>query len=129
MITTSFNQIENTCLLDRLILRAPDLEQVLGVRCCSLLPSSKFLRGAEKIFLVKKRTRFTMRSLMLLLWLVGRSQAIYSDDHWDYSTKLTEDNFDEFITSNIDQDKTVFVRWIGGCSLSGVACNTLLIGM
>jgi len=38
--------------------------------------------------------------------------AIYPDDHWDYSTKLTDDNFDDTIKQNIDAGKTLFIRWI-----------------
>lgn len=39
-------------------------------------------------------------------------QAIYPDNHFDYSTKLTQDNFESTIQSEIDAGKTVFVRWI-----------------
>jgi len=38
--------------------------------------------------------------------------AIYPDDHWNFSTKLTVDNFDSTIQKEIDAGKTVFVRWI-----------------
>lgn len=38
--------------------------------------------------------------------------AIYPDDHWDYSTKLTEDNFDGEVSKAVDGDHTLFVRWI-----------------
>jgi len=47
-----------------------------------------------------------------LLPLIGVVAAIYPDDHWDYSTKLTDDNFDETIQQNIDAGKTFFIRWI-----------------
>jgi hypothetical protein len=40
------------------------------------------------------------------------AHAIYPDDHWNYATELTPDNGDEFIKSNVDAGKTVFVRWI-----------------
>lgn len=39
--------------------------------------------------------------------------AIYPDDHWDYSTKLTDEKvFDDTIQQTIDAGKTLFVRWI-----------------
>jgi len=38
--------------------------------------------------------------------------AIYPDDHWDYSTKLTDENFDDTIKQTIDAGKTLFIRWI-----------------
>lgn len=74
-----------------------------------------------------------MKFLLLLLGClvqVRAGQAIYSYDHWEYSTKLTEDNFDDFISSSIQQDKTVFVRWIGtlarlACCLFGL-CNSVI---
>jgi len=40
------------------------------------------------------------------------SHAIYPDDHWDYSIKLTTSNFHSTIETAIGADKTVFVRWI-----------------
>jgi hypothetical protein len=38
--------------------------------------------------------------------------GIYPDDHWTYSTELTTSNADDFIKTNVDAGKTVFVRWI-----------------
>ena len=38
--------------------------------------------------------------------------AIYPDDHWNFSTKLTTSNYAETIQSEIDGGKTVFVRFI-----------------
>ena len=38
--------------------------------------------------------------------------GIYPDDHWTYSTKLTTSNYVESIQSEIDNGKTVFVRFI-----------------
>lgn len=46
------------------------------------------------------------------LLLVGGIEAIYDADHWNFSTKLTEETFDSFISEGIEADKTVFVRWI-----------------
>jgi hypothetical protein len=46
---------------------------------------------------------------LVLLASVG---AIYPDDHWTYSTKLTTDNADATIKEAIDAGKTMFVRWI-----------------
>ena len=38
--------------------------------------------------------------------------GIYPDNHFDYSAKLTQDNFESTIQSEINTGKTVFVRWI-----------------
>jgi len=38
--------------------------------------------------------------------------GIYPDDHWSFATSLDEKNADEFVKSNVDAGKTVFVRWI-----------------
>jgi len=40
------------------------------------------------------------------------SAGIYPDDHWQYSTQLTADNFDSTVQEAIDAGKTLFVRWI-----------------
>lgn len=44
--------------------------------------------------------------------LVGTATAIYSSDHWKYSTKLTKENFESTVQSEIDAGRTLFVRWI-----------------
>ena len=44
--------------------------------------------------------------------LLLASSAIYPEDHWSYSTKLTEQSFDGFIKDSVDAGKTAFVRWI-----------------
>jgi len=55
---------------------------------------------------------FSRRVLVLALTLVAGATAIYQDDHWLYSTKLTTSNYAETIQSEIDNDKTVFVRFV-----------------
>jgi hypothetical protein len=40
------------------------------------------------------------------------SGAIYPDDHWDHATELTTENADDFVKTNVDAGKTVFIRWI-----------------
>lgn len=59
-------------------------------------------------------TSISLRMLrqVAMLLLVAAARAIYPDDHWNYSTQLTEDTFDGFIETNIASGKTVFVRWI-----------------
>jgi len=37
---------------------------------------------------------------------------IYPDDHWDYSTELTVDNFNPTVQKEIDAGRTFFVRFI-----------------
>lgn len=43
---------------------------------------------------------------LVLVW-ANQAFAIYPDDHWNYSTKLTEENFDSFVQEGIDAGKTV----------------------
>ncbi len=58
-------------------------------------------KGAAKLFMG-----------LVLLASATLVSAIYPSDHWDYSTQLTEANFDSTIQGHIDAGKTVFVRWI-----------------
>lgn len=56
-----------------------------------------------------------MRLLLLSLALVAAPAAvaaIYPDDHWTYSSKLTTSNYADSIQKEIDDGKTVFVRFI-----------------
>jgi len=48
----------------------------------------------------------------ILLVLVGSALGIYNEGHWNYSKKLTSDNFKETIESEIEAGRTMFVRWI-----------------
>ena len=50
--------------------------------------------------------------LLVIAALLLQAFAIYPEDHWQYSTELSTDNFDGFIKDNVDAGKTVFVRWI-----------------
>jgi len=52
-----------------------------------------------------------LRAAVAALCVAG-AVAIYDDDHWNYATKLTPDNFDSTVQEAIDADKTLFVRWI-----------------
>jgi hypothetical protein len=52
-----------------------------------------------------------MRSV-LVATLLGVALAIYPDDHWSRSTKLTAANADEVIKREVDAGRTLFVRWI-----------------
>jgi len=47
-----------------------------------------------------------------ILMMLGFAHAIYPSDHFDYSTKLTVDNFDEQVKAAVDSGKTLMVRWI-----------------
>jgi len=53
-----------------------------------------------------------LRLLLAVAVLAIATASIYPDDHWNYSTKLSEDNFDSYIQKQIDAGKTTFVRWI-----------------
>lgn len=52
------------------------------------------------------------------IWLVGlaiivsTAMAIYPEDHWNYSTKLTKENYGSFLADNLAAGKTVLVRTI-----------------
>jgi len=48
----------------------------------------------------------------LVLLLLGATNAIYPDDHWQYSKELTVDNFKQHVLDEIEADRTLFVRWI-----------------
>jgi len=60
------------------------------------------------------RIRLTTAFIAIVIsaFMSNAVHAIYTDDHWDYSVKLTEDNFEKTIQAEIDAGKTMFVRWI-----------------
>jgi len=56
-----------------------------------------------------------MRALGLVSALMAATtgvRAIYPDDHWNYSTKVTMENFDGIVQEEIEAGRTLFVRWI-----------------
>jgi hypothetical protein len=58
---------------------------------------------------------FVGRRILLLLsavFAVNADDVIYPDDHWNYATRLTEDNFASTLTAEIDAGRTMMVRWI-----------------
>ena len=56
--------------------------------------------------------RILVLALALLGYIMSSVMAIYPEDHWTYSTKLTPDNYEEFLSSNLAQGKVVIVRTI-----------------
>jgi len=38
--------------------------------------------------------------------------GLYPEGHWDRATELSPDSADDFVKSNVDAGKTVFIRWI-----------------
>jgi len=44
--------------------------------------------------------------------VAGTADSLFAADHWTYSTDLTPDTADEFVKSNVDAGKTVFIKWI-----------------
>ena len=51
--------------------------------------------------------------LVVALGLLALSSAdIYPDDHWMYSTQMTTSTFKSVIKLNVDEGRTLFVRWI-----------------
>lgn len=51
-------------------------------------------------------------SSLVVLALLGVAHAIYPENHWQHSTKLTVANFDDEIKKAVDSGKTMMVRWI-----------------
>jgi hypothetical protein len=49
---------------------------------------------------------------MAALLFTASALAIYPDGHFDKITKCTTENFEKLVESTVDQDKTLFVRWI-----------------
>jgi hypothetical protein len=58
-----------------------------------------------------RRLGSSLVSLVVYI-LVGTATAIYPEDHWNYSAKLTKENFESTVQSEIDAGRTLFVRWI-----------------
>jgi len=52
------------------------------------------------------------RRVVMMMGAVATAMAIYPDDHFDFSHKLTVDNYKQHIQSEIDAGRTLFVRWI-----------------
>ena len=52
--------------------------------------------------------------ILLVAALAGGAAAagIYPEGHFERSTKLTVNTFDDVVQSAIDSGKTMFVRWI-----------------
>ena len=50
--------------------------------------------------------------LLLATAILAMANAIYPDDHWNFATKLSADNFESFVQGNLDSGKTTFVRFI-----------------
>jgi hypothetical protein len=58
---------------------------------------------------------FAGSTLLLLLsavFAVNADDLIYPDDHWNYSTRLTDENFESIVSAEIEAGKTMMVRWI-----------------
>jgi len=54
-----------------------------------------------------------MRGLIALTLVASVAAGIYPDDHWQYASKLANDEeFDALVGQAVDSDKTLFVRWI-----------------
>jgi hypothetical protein len=64
---------------------------------------------------------FLLKVALALAW-AHQALAIYADDHWNYSTKLSEENFDSFVQGGIDSGKTV----VSSRMRRGVALNVCL---
>jgi hypothetical protein len=82
-----------------------------------LQPLSPTILAAQRPAM-KASSRMRSRGLMvpvvvlLLSSMAAMVNAIYPGDHWTYSKKLTEDNFESTIQAEIDAGRTMFVRWI-----------------
>jgi len=73
------------------------------------------MRAFAKLAAPAAAAATTTASLLLLLLFsatIPAIRAIYPDDHWMYSKKLTQSNFKDTIQAEIDSGRTMFVRWI-----------------
>ena len=61
---------------------------------------------------LSRLVRLSVALLVSLTSVVASPPGIYPDDHWSYSTKLTTSKYAEAIQTEIDNGKTVFVRFI-----------------
>jgi len=55
---------------------------------------------------------WSKRLFIAIVALPTLIQAIYPDDHWNYSKKLTSSTFDDIVEEEINAGRTLFVRWI-----------------
>jgi len=55
---------------------------------------------------------WSKRLFIALVALPVLIHAIYPEDHWNYSKKLTADTFDDIVEEEINAGRTLFVRWI-----------------
>lgn len=60
--------------------------------------------------------RFPQRSATLLLSLAVGAAAIYPSGHFGYVKKLNSKNFEEVVEKEVDEGRTIFVRWIHSTS-------------
>jgi hypothetical protein len=52
-------------------------------------------------------------SVLCVFALSAVAQAgIYPEGQWEHATELSPENADDFVKTNVDAGKTVFVRWI-----------------
>ena len=56
-------------------------------------------------------SRFAVAAVVVAQ-LAASAVGIYPADHFEHSTKLTQATAEDFVKENVDQGKTVFVRWI-----------------
>ena len=63
--------------------------------------------------MARSKNSGALYALMLAATLFAGTQAsIYPDGHWQHSTKLSTANADDFVKSNVEAGKTVFIRFI-----------------
>jgi hypothetical protein len=68
--------------------------------------------------------------VLLLAALLGVATAIYPDDHWSYSTKLTTSNIDAEIKNAVDGGKTLFGEVLGfWLRRPGFACGARAVAL
>lgn len=63
--------------------------------------------------MTSKTTSSSKLLAVVMALLVPRLTAIYPDELWERSSKLTtKESFDAAIEDAIESDRTLFVRWI-----------------
>jgi hypothetical protein len=72
--------------------------------------SKQLRRNREMVF--SRLLRLSLALFASSTAVVVSAAGIYPDDHWSFATKLTTSNYAESIQSEIDNGKTIFVRFI-----------------
>ena len=78
-----------------------------------LCPNERRTSHSGSPFVCNDNTIMRLRFLAVAAsLLISSIAAIYPNDHWSYSTQLTEENFESTVQTEIEAGRTLFVRLI-----------------